>query len=355
VRQPVAALAAALLALGAYLAVRPAAAAFTGRGTVAGNQWTTSSLGNPGGLTATRPGCATPTAPTFVSMASKATSGAGGDNVTINRPAAWVAGDVLVAMFVATASVDNSSMTGPAGWSELREGTEGTYLRSAVYAYRLVAPLPASFTFDWNYSGFAGGDVNGGLVITAYRGADPTTPVATSALTSNTGGTVTAPVVATGRPNSIRVFGASAMQVTSMTDPTGMSRRQTMEMDQNGFFVNDAYVGVWDETVAPVGNTPARSTTLNGGGHSWHGASVIIQPPTDPTVQLSWTAAADTKVTGYSVALPGGGTAAVTGRTTVGYTHSGAARTAGTYTVRSVLAGSNWVSTGVSVTAAACP
>ncbi len=96
--------------------------------------------------------------------------------VTLARPTGAVAGDVLVASITADA---NPSATAPAGWTTMVNGlSAGSGARVFAY-YRVVAAGDAA-SYTWTLSSA----VKWGAGITAYRGVDTTTPLASTVATA---------------------------------------------------------------------------------------------------------------------------------------------------------------------------
>jgi len=294
-------------------------------------------LGAPANLVASRP-CSAST-PTFVAK-STASVGSGG-SVTVAKPAGTQAGDVLIAFAYTTADNGNAgaNFTGPSGWTQLREGTSGSWSRAAAFSYLVPASSASNFTFDWGSSGTYEA---GAAIVLAYRGADQSTPVSASAMSTGGGSSVSAPTVNVTRDDSVRVFGVSSFLANSFSTPAGMTARGTAAA--SSAILNDGLLAAFDEVRATTGNTPARSTNASGGSDGI-AFSVVVQPDPDPSVNLSWTASADTSVTGYSITRTGGTTTtfAVAGRTTVTYDDAAvAAGTAYGYSVQAVYNG--WLS-----------
>jgi hypothetical protein len=125
----------------------------------------------------------TPSQPATVSVTRRiafravaSTTGRDTTTVTVNRPTATAAGDLLVA---AIAVRQTPTITPPSGWTLVRTDTITLTMRQAVYVRIATTAEPSSYrwTFTSRQSAVA--------VVVAYRGAAATSPVSASSGRAN--------------------------------------------------------------------------------------------------------------------------------------------------------------------------
>lgn len=296
-------------------------------------------LAAPTGFAASRP-CpgSGPTIKGSTSTTSSSTS------VVVTTPSAAI-GDVLIAY--ATASAGTTLSVSGTSWQPLGSQTIGSTFIMTGWALPLTSAPAASYTFSW-------GSGKGSVVLLSYTGVDPYTPLLTSGQVGNNTGSTSqsAPTMnATRQPGTVVMAAAVGGGVT-VSDPAGMTRRFAPTPP-------DSVVGLtmWDDDITVTGTTSAYQTTWSGTQKSAIIVGYLQSPTTpakDPTVTLSWTAAA-TPVTGYTVTRTSGPTFTVSGRTTVSLVEtSTSAASAYTYTIRSTAG--TWTSSGsATVNVSACP
>jgi hypothetical protein len=335
-----------VLALAVAIGAVPSSTAkFTGVTSGPSNSWVTATMPNPTGFAASRPCPATTTAPTLrdTVLATAGTTGATATGVT-SEP-----GDIIVAIATVNGTMSNTLASPADGtWTNLGYDDSGYYNRTGVFWRR--APTTAG---SYNYAFTWGADA-GALTVLSYSGADGTTPVVTSVKTSGDSYYPTVPVVNVTRAYSRAITAISIDDTGTMPAPTGMTERSTQRTGGTG----SIRVNVWDEARTSTGNTPSRTVDPSAfGSVKWVSWTVLLQPPAkDPKVTLSWTAPANTIVTGYTITRTGGtgATFTVSGRTTVTYVDATYTPSVGhTYAIKSTAA-SSWVSTGASASVVAC-
>jgi hypothetical protein len=107
--------------------------------------------------------------------------------------------------------------------------------------------------------------------------------------------------------------------------------------------------------VLPTAGTATgnKVSTISATSPGWASFSIMLLPPYDPTVTLTWTATTDTWATGYEVARSPGSTTSVSGQSTTTWTDTTTAAATGyTYTIKSVYG--TWRSTPQAATVAHC-
>lgn len=329
--------------------VTPTDAAFTATRSTGANQITAHTLGAPSGLSALRP--CTPITPTY--RDAKTANARVTTSVAVTSPASQ-SGDVLIA-FITTNGVFGNTLTPPSGWTHLNTETKGYYNTTGVFWRMAPAVRPATYTFGWDDN-----DDAGAVVIVAYSGVDQTTPVATYASTNDSGSSAVAPAVNVARAPAVHLVGFAIEDMTLPIGPPGMTQRATVNTGTDSNGDHNLEMPVYEQTRAATGSTGTKTQSFSGFSSKDYAAfSLVVQRPTtgvDPTVTLSWTATADTAVTGYELIRTGGTavTTAIAGRATATYTDTTTASATGhTYTLASVL-GTNWRSTKPSVTVPSC-
>jgi hypothetical protein len=150
----------------------------------------------------------------FRGGARAATAGATG--ITVARPAAVVAGDVML-VTVTTRALP--ALTPPAGWTRVAQTDNGTVLRQAVYWKVARAGEPA--TYRWAFSSSRAAVVQLG----AWKGVSTTAPVrAVASKVNASSATTTAPAVAAAAGDRVvTLFGTA--RSGAITPAAGLTER----------------------------------------------------------------------------------------------------------------------------------
>jgi hypothetical protein len=150
----------------------------------------------------------------FRGGAKAATAGATG--LTVTRPAAVVAGDVMV---VTVTTRGLATLTAPAGWTRAAQTDNGTALRQAVYWKAAKAGEPA--TYRWAFSLSRPAVIQFG----SWKGVSTTAPVRVLASRVNaSSATMTAPAVATTAGDRVvTLFGTA--RSGAVTPAAGLTER----------------------------------------------------------------------------------------------------------------------------------
>ncbi|HRA50628.1 hypothetical protein [Actinotalea sp.] len=273
-----------VLAAAACLLATPSGAAFTasaGTGSVLASD----TLDPPGALTATR-SCAM-TAPTLRSV-SQATATA--TSITVARPAGVLPGDALIAIVMHHDSSSEPVAAVAGGWG-MEIPSHSSLGGEALMVLKIAtAAEPASYSF----AGLDSSDATA-VVVLAYTGVDPTTPLAaTPAGQANANGsTVAAPSVTTDRAGATFVTAFLADDYAStISVPAGTTSRA----DVLAAGPQEVRVRVTDRVIPAAGATGVTAATLTTSRYS-HGFAVALRG-TMP-VTLTWTPTPDTYATGY--------------------------------------------------------
>jgi RHS repeat-associated protein len=199
--------------------------------------------------------------PTHRATTQTSTGTPASTSLTLTRPAGTVAGDVLVASIVTSTA---AAITAPTGWVQAaRKSTTGT--TTTVYARTATGSDPSNWVFTFATSTRAAGGLS------AYTGADPTSPIEDVATNTNTSPTVTVQVsqsVDTVGPNRTLITITGTATGTTTTPHAGMTERaDTATTNATG----NVTVHTADQAIAVAGTTgtrtatsatPARSTTV---------------------------------------------------------------------------------------------
>ncbi|HEX8939789.1 MAG TPA: cadherin-like domain-containing protein, partial [Candidatus Limnocylindrales bacterium] len=205
----------------------------------------------------------------FVQMSTPVTLTAA-NRVTLSRPGGVVAGDLLLAVFEASAG--NTTITPPTGWTQVvvtRTGSSKTGLTQIVFRRFVASAEPTSYVFSLS------GKQNVVAGIVAYRGVDASNPIDASAGQSGSGSSPSAPSVTTSSTSDmlIAVFG-SAVGVT-FNPPSGMSERIDAEigaLKKPGVSLETA-----DALQPATGPTGSRVANALASG-SWLGQLIALKP-----------------------------------------------------------------------------
>jgi hypothetical protein len=258
-----------------------ALAAFTSTKTAAAT-YSTATLSPPAGFSAGQ--SCVPTSTVAFRAASSNTSTAA---LTLAVPAGVQAGDVMVAQ-VAMRSA--GTVAAPAGWTAVRNDSSGTQISSFIYYKVAGAVEPSSYAWTTTASRTAGG-------IAAYSGVSTTNPVDVSSGTNGSSTSLDAPSVTTTIANDMLVGFWTARQQSVSGTPASMTQRWSVTSGGGASAVGAAAA---DEAFAGPGATGTRSAT-QGSSFDWVAQLVALEPQTQRTASLSWTATSSTFASGYKL------------------------------------------------------
>ncbi len=192
--------------------------------------------------------------------ASAANSGAtGATSVTVTKPAAVVAGDLMLMGLVINSTTP--VITPPSEWVLVTSVPNGTAERTYVYRKLAGGSEPASYQFGFSFN------VKSAVGISAYSGVDVSTPVEVFLPLTNASVTAqVAPSVTTLSANTrvVRVWGVK--KETSLTPPAGVTER----VDTSSTGTGSVTVSIGDAaqaTAGASGTATATSASVGVGGH----------------------------------------------------------------------------------------
>lgn len=199
------------------------------------------------------------------------------------KPAGVILDDILLAFvgYKGSASVDSV----PSGWNLIRTDSTGSTsadAKQSVYWKKATNTEPSSYT--WHFD--AGGDI--AIIITAWIGAHPTSPVDVSGATTNASSAATtcaAASVTTTSTNEMLVTGhffnpsTTSSSAISQSTPSGMTERaDTASKGSGGSNVNSATMSCNTLSVTAAGATGAKTTTISSDSGRNVGSAVALKP-----------------------------------------------------------------------------
>jgi hypothetical protein len=165
-----------------------------------------------------------------------------------------VANDVLLAQITVRGGT-GTTITAPAGWTQVRRDDSGTTLAQAVYVLVAGASEPASYTWTFSSSQKASGG------IAAYSGVNTATPVNAHGGQANaSSASVTAPSITTTVANAQLVGFFGTARGTTFTPPTGMTEQWDTASTGGGAATRTTSEGA-DEALGAAGATGTRVAT----------------------------------------------------------------------------------------------
>jgi chitodextrinase len=164
--------------------------------------------------------------------------------LTIPAPAGAQAGNVEL---MAIAARGAPRITPPAGWTLVRQDSNGTTMTQAIYTHVVGSAEPGAYTWTLSTSQAAAGG------IMAYSGVRSVTPVAASGGQANASSTtVTAPSITAPQVGGQLVGFFGIGNATTFTPPAGMAERGDLASTAGTFKVT---LEAADATVASAGAT----------------------------------------------------------------------------------------------------
>jgi len=207
-------------------------------------------------------------APAFQSVVTNTTTAT---SLTINKPTGVVQNDLLLATLAARG---NTTITAPAGWTQIQQTNNGTTQTLAVF-YRVATVddiAAANYTFGLGTTavGVAG-------AILRYTGVDPRFPIDASGIATGNSANATAPSVTTSVADTTVLRIAGIPNNGTLTVPSGTTERANLVRDPGGA-ANDTRLGVADAVQAAAGATGTAAFTNTSG--AWVAATVALRPYT---------------------------------------------------------------------------
>lgn len=176
-----------------------------------------------------------------------------GTTITINKPSGVVAGDLMVAAFIVSAS-GVPAITPPAGWDS-RGNAQATNTKMATFTKIAGPSEPSSYAFTTDLT-----ITEGSGAIAAYR-AGGAIIIGNNAFTSGaTSNPTVAPSVVTEQPNAKLLCAFMAISLGSGV--TGMTQRVVVDNTSRD-------VGIFDQDIPSPGATGSRTYTGSGDGHGF--------------------------------------------------------------------------------------
>ena len=203
-------------------------------------------------------------APAFQSVATNSDTTT---SLTITKPADVVQNDLLIATLAARG---NTTVTPPAGWTQIQRTNNGTTQTLAVF-YRVATAADIAAT---NYTFTLGANVGVAGAILRYTGVDPRYPIDASGIATGTGATATAPTVTTTVADTRVLRIAGIPNRGTLTAPSGTTQRVNLVRDPGGT-ANDTRLGVADVTKAAAGATGTAAFTNTSG--AWVAATFALR------------------------------------------------------------------------------
>lgn len=211
-----------------------------------------------------------PAAQAAPAFQSAQTANATTTSLTINKPTGVVQNDLLIATLAARG---NTTITAPAGWTQVQRTNNGTNETLAIF-YRVATATDIAAT---NYVFTLSASVGVAGAILRYTGADPRFPIDASAIATGNSANATAPAVTTTVADTTVVRVAGIPNNGALTVPAGTTQRVNIVRDPAGN-TNDTRLGVADATQAAAGATGTAAFTNTSG--AWVAATLAIRPYT---------------------------------------------------------------------------
>lgn len=204
---------------------------------------------------------------------------AGGNILTIGKPAGTLAGDLMIASIAARASA--IAVAPQSGWILVREvvragnnssGTSSSVLRT----YYKIAGASEPASYAWALSGGTHAGVVGGIA--SFSGVDLVTPIANEAgVATNSATTHLAPSVITSKANSMLVTVHEYASAGTWTSPPGMTEAVDIA-SQPVSSTNGVSMEMNYELRPAFGATGTRQATANGNADQGATQSLAINP-----------------------------------------------------------------------------
>lgn len=210
----------------------------------------------------------------LVAASSNATTGGGATSLAINKPAGVASGNVMVATLTGTGT---GALTPPAGWTVVKDTTQGTASRQITY-YR-VAGGSEGASYSWGLGTTR--QASGGII--AYSGVNGTAPIDASATASGASGNAVAGSVTTSAANDEVIIASGFNINTTVTAPAGTTQRYSVPSPST---TNEAA----DFTLATAGATGSNTATPAVTTSAWIAQTVALRDAAQATLSLSSTA-----------------------------------------------------------------
>jgi hypothetical protein len=209
--------------------------------------------------------------------ASSANNTTGSTTLAITKPIGVVQGDVMVASITAAGT---GTVTAPSGWTAIKNTTQGTVLRQAVYYKVATASEAASYSWSLTTSRSAAGG------IIAYSGVNQTVPIDASATGTAASGNAVAPSITTSAANDLVIAAAAFATTTTATPASG-----TTERFDTTSVLGTTTAEAADFSQAGAGASEAKTITPASSGSGWVATTVALRDASQATLSLSTTAA----------------------------------------------------------------
>jgi hypothetical protein len=211
----------------------------------------------------------------FVAASSAATTGSGATSLAVTKPTGVASGDAMLATLTATGS---GALTPPAGWTVVKDTTQGAAIRQITY-YR-VAGGSEGASYSWGLGSTR--QASGGII--DYSGVNSTAPIDASATASGASGNALAGSVTTSVAND-QVIVASGFNInTTVTAPAGTTGQYAIASPST---TTEAA----DFTQASAGATGTKTATPANSSSPWIAQTVALRDAAQATLSVSTTAA----------------------------------------------------------------
>jgi len=216
-------------------------------------------------------------------LALTPTGGGGTGGLTINLPAGTASGDAMIASVSVTPST--ITITPPAGWTQIRQVTQGNITSSKLVTYSRVAggSEPATYTWTLSSAGFVG--AAGGIA--SFTGVDSVAPVdAEAGNATPSDRDHTAPGVTTTLADGMLVTVHELASSATWTPPGGMTEMADAASETptaaNGIAIEMNYE--LRPTVGATGTRTAQSSANAGPNRDFGATQSISLKPGQPLV-----------------------------------------------------------------------
>ena len=178
-----------------------------------------------------------------IALRAATTGQSTGTTLTITKPSGTASGDVVVAMIDLAGT---ASITAPSGWTVVRNDTNGTALRQAIF-WHVAGSSDSSYPFTF---GAAQGAT---AILAAYVGVDTASPFDPSTGQTGSGTAITGPSLSASA-NAALIMVSGVATSTTIAPASGMAERG--EVGSSGKAKLDTEFA--DQLLGPAGTTGNR-------------------------------------------------------------------------------------------------
>lgn len=200
--------------------------------------------------------------------------GSGTTSITIDTPTGYASGDLLIAAVV-TDGNRASSLSPPAGWTEILVASESNGRTTLGVWWKIAGSEPSDHTFTWSGSEEAYG------WIMRFTGHEPSNPIHATATAEGRTSSPTVPAVTTSVNDCLilRIGGFDDDDIT--VGDAGMSGHTTITANEsNSGFSSCSGAAAYD-MLDTAGSSGTASFTLSG-TEEWRTLTIAIEPDPSP-------------------------------------------------------------------------